>query len=132
VCGVVVATRFGWIFATSLLPNSARREFARRSDPRLASRLTAVLSWAGLRGAVSLAAALALPASFPQRNLILLLTFAVILVALVGQGLTLPFVLRRAGWDGVEPDGDEGTLARNAAYQAGLDEIERARPDWPG
>jgi CPA1 family monovalent cation:H+ antiporter len=43
----------------------------------------------------------------------------------------LPFVLRRAGWDGVEPDGDEGTLARNAAYQAGLDEIERARPDWP-
>jgi CPA1 family monovalent cation:H+ antiporter len=55
----------------------------------------------------------------------------VILVTLVGQGLTLPFVLRRAGWDGVEPDGDEGTLARAAAYQAGLDEIERARPEWP-
>ncbi|TMC64270.1 MAG: Na+/H+ antiporter [Chloroflexi bacterium] len=131
VCGVVVATRFAWIFATSLLPNSPRRQLARR-DPRLATRLTAVLSWAGLRGAVSLAAALALPATFPERNLILLLTFAVILVTLVGQGLTLPFVLRRAGWDGVEPDGDEGTLARNAAYQAGLDEIERARPEWPG
>jgi monovalent cation/hydrogen antiporter len=131
VCVVVVVARFVWIFATSLLPNSARRQFAKRSDPRLATRMTAVLSWAGLRGAVSLAAALALPAGFPERNLILLLTFAVILVTLVGQGLTLPFVLRRAGWDGVEPDGDEGTRARNVAYQAALDEIERARSDWP-
>jgi Na+/H+ antiporter len=130
ICGVVVVTRFVWIFTTSLLPNSPRRQFARR-DPRLATRLTAVLSWAGLRGAVSLAAALALPTGFPERNLILLLTFAVILVTLVGQGLTLPLVLRWAGWDGTEPDGDEGTLARNAAYQAGLDEIQRARPDWP-
>ena len=130
VCGVIVVTRFVWIFATSLLPNSPRRQFARR-DPRLATRLTAVLSWAGLRGAVSLAAALALPAGFPERNLILLLVFAVILATLVGQGLTLPFVLRRAGWDGVEPDGDEGTRARNAAYKAGLEEVERARPNWP-
>jgi monovalent cation/hydrogen antiporter len=129
VCAAVVATRFVWVFLTSLLPGSPRRVFARR-DPALATRLTAVVSWAGLRGAVSLAAALALPVGFPERNLILLLTFAVILVTLVGQGLTLPFVLRWAGWDGVEPDGDEGTLARNAAYQAGLDEIERARSDW--
>ena len=59
------------------------------------------------------------------------MTFAVILVTLVGQGLTLPAVLRWAGWDGVEFDGDELTLARAAAYQAGLDEIERARPAWP-
>jgi monovalent cation/hydrogen antiporter len=130
ICGVVVVTRFVWIFTTSLLPGSPRRQFARR-DPRLATRLTAVLSWAGLRGAVSLAAALALPTGFPERNLILLLTFAVILVTLVGQGLTLPLVLRWAGWDGTEPDGDEGTRARNAAYQAALEEIERARPDWP-
>ena len=130
VCGVVVVTRFVWIFTTSLLPDSPRRQFARR-DPRLATRLTAVLSWAGLRGAVSLAAALALPTGFPERNLILLLTFAVILVTLVGQGLTLPLVLRWAGWDGTEPEGDEGTRARNAAYVAGLDEIQRARPDWP-
>lgn len=102
-----------------------------RRDPRLAWWLTFVVSWAGLRGAVSLAAALALPATFPERNLILLLTFAVILVTLVGQGLTLPLVLRAANWDGVEPDGDEATFARVRAYQAGLDEVERARPDWP-
>jgi monovalent cation/hydrogen antiporter len=131
VCAVVIAARIVWVFASSLLPGSPRRLIARQ-DPRLATRLTVVVSWSGLRGAVSLAAALALPASFPERNLILLMTFGVILVTLVGQGLTLPAVLRWAAWDGTELDGDEPTLARTAAYQAGLDEIERARPDWPG
>ena len=131
VSGVVVVTRIVWVFASSLLPGSPRRVLARR-DPRLASRITLVVGWAGLRGAVSLAAALALPATFPERNLILLITFVVILVTLVGQGLTLPWFIRRSGWDGVEPDGDEATLARTASYQAGLDEIERARPEWPG
>ena len=129
VCGVVVLTRIVWVFLSSLLPGSPRRVLA-RSDPRLAARLTLVVGWAGLRGAVSLAAALALPAGFPERDLILLLTFAVILVTLVGQGLTLPLVLRWAAWDGSEPDGDEATLARSAAYEAGLQEIERARPTW--
>ncbi len=130
ISAVVVATRFLWIYPSSLLPGTPRQVIARR-DPRLASRLTFVVAWSGLRGAVSLAAALALPATFPERNLILLLTFAVILVTLVGQGLTLPFFLRRAGWDGIELDGDEATVARAAAYQAGLDEVERARADWP-
>jgi Na+/H+ antiporter len=130
VCGVVVGARLVWVFAASLLPGSPRRVFARR-DPRVAKGLTFVVSWAGLRGAVSLAAALALPTGFPERNLIILVTFAVILVTLVGQGLTLPLVLRRAGWDGTEPDGDEQTLARTTAYQAGLGEIARARPLWP-
>jgi len=130
VCVVVVVTRIVWVFASSLLPGSPRRVVARR-DPRLAFRLTGVVSWAGLRGAVSLAAALALPVGFPERNLIVLLTFMVILVTLVGQGLTLPFVLRKAAWDGTEPDGDEPSIARAAAYQAGLEEIERARTEWP-
>jgi len=130
VSGAVIAARFVFVFIASLSPGSPRRVVARR-DPRLAWRLTFVVSWAGLRGAVSLAAALALPATFPERNLILLLTFAVILVTLVGQGLTLPLVLRGVHWDGVEPEGDEATFAREQAYQAGLDEVERARPDWP-
>ncbi len=130
VSAVVVLGRIAWVFAASLLPGSPRQVLARR-DPRLATRLTFVVSWAGLRGAVSLAAALALPADFPERNLILLLTFSVILVTLVGQGLTLPYVVRWAGWDGSEPDGDEETVARMGAYQAGLDEIARARRAWP-
>ena len=130
ICLVVVVARFVWVFTTSLLPGSPRQVIA-RTNPRLARNLTFVVSWAGLRGAVSLAAALALPADFPERNLILLVTFAVILVTLVGQGLTLPFVVRRAGWDGTELDPDEGTLARNVAYGAGLAEVARARADWP-
>ena len=130
VSGAVIGTRFIWVYTASLLPGSPRRVIARQ-DPRLARRLVFVFGWAGLRGAVSLAAALALPSTFPERNLILLLTFGVIVVTLVGQGLTLPLVIRRVGWDGAEPDGDEPTFARAAAYQAGLDEVERARPNWP-
>jgi CPA1 family monovalent cation:H+ antiporter len=126
----VVGTRIVWVFASSRLPNSPRRVIA-ATDPVLAKRLTFVVSWAGLRGAVSLAAALALPPTFPERNLIVLLTFSVILITLVGQGLTLPAIVRRAGWDGSEPGGDETIVARAAAYQAGLDEIERARVRWP-
>jgi CPA1 family monovalent cation:H+ antiporter len=131
VCAVVLVTRTVWVFASSYLPGSPGTVI-RRQDRGLATRLTFVVSWAGLRGAVSLAAALALPAGFPERNLILLLTFAVILVTLVGQGLTLPRVLQWAVRQGPDLDGDEGTIARVAAYQAGLDEIARARPLWPG
>jgi len=130
VSAVVVVTRLLWVFASSLLPNSPRRRIAQR-DPRLATRLTFVVAWAGLRGAVSLAAALALPPSFPERNLVLVITFGVILVTLVGQGLSLPWVVRHTGWDGVEFDGNELAVARAAAYEAGLQEIARARPLWP-
>ena len=130
ICAVVVVTRLLWVFASSLLPGSPRREIA-KTDPRLARRLTFVVGWAGLRGAVSLAAALALPPDFPERNVVLLVTFAVILVTLVGQGLTLPSVLRWAAWDGNEVDGDEGVRARNVAYEAGLEEVARAREAWP-
>ncbi len=74
-----------------------------------------------------------LPAEFPERDLILLITFAVILVTLVGQGLTLPWLVRRATASGVPSiDGDDDeTLAREVAYQAGLEEVERQRPAWP-
>ena len=126
VCAVVVVTRIAWVFASSHLPNSTRQAIA-AVNPRLAQRLTLVVGWSGLRGAVSLAAALALPADFPARNLILLLVFAVIVTTVVGQALTLPYLVRWAGWDGVELDGDEVTLARATAYQAGLDEIGRQR-----
>jgi CPA1 family monovalent cation:H+ antiporter len=131
VCAVAIITRFIWIFLASLLPGSPRRVIAQR-DRGLAWRLTFLVSWSGLRGAVSLAAALALPADFPQRSLILLLTFAVILATLVGQGLTLPLVLRWVRWDGVEADADEAVAARSAMYQVGLDTLRAIRPRWPG
>ena len=91
----VIAVRFAWVFAVLNLPKWVA---GRMSNWRGA----AFLSWTGMRGAVSLAAALALPletdagAPFPGRDLILFLTFAVILATLVGQGLTLPLVIRAA------------------------------------
>ena len=130
VCAVVIGIRFAYVFLASLLPNSPRRLVAQR-DPRLASRLTFLVAWSGLRGAVSLAAALALPTDFPERNLIQLLTFAVILATLVGQGLTLPFVVRWLRWDGVEADGDEASFARATMYRLGLDAVRHARDRWP-
>ena len=129
ICLVVLVTRTVWVFVASYLPNSPGTRI-RRQDRGLATRLTFVVSWAGLRGAVSLAAALALPAGFPERSVVLLLTFAVILVTLVGQGLTLPSVLRWAVREGPNLDGDEQTIARQAAYRAGLEEIARAREQW--
>jgi Na+/H+ antiporter len=129
VSGTVIAARFVWVYAVSLLPGSLPRSIAER-DPALASKTPLVASWAGLRGAVSLAAALALPAAFPERDLILLLTFGVIVVTLLGQGLTLPLILGRLNLESVTLARDEETLARAVASAAGLTEIERIRPQW--
>jgi len=112
------------------LPNSPRRRIAER-DPSLAWRLVFMVGWSGLRGAVSLAAALALPQTFPERDLILFVTFVVILVTLVGQGLTLPSLIRIYVPRARDWDEDELELAQGTAYRAGLEAIERIRPKWP-
>ena len=89
VSAVVIGARLGWVFSVPYLIRAIDRrpsQVMRRAGAR--ERL--VVGWSGMRGAVSLAAALALPLDFPLRNLILFLTFAVILATLVVQGLTLP------------------------------------------
>jgi CPA1 family monovalent cation:H+ antiporter len=89
-----------------------------------------------MRGAVSLAVALALPFStvsgpFPQRDLIIFLTFVVILVTLVLQGLTLPAAIRRAGVNDGGAEADEETRARLVATKAALRHIDvLAEEDW--
>jgi len=95
------------------------------------------LSWAGMRGAVSLAAALALPLQtdagtpFPGRDLILFLTFSVILVTLVGQGLTLPLVIRVLGIEDDGVDDRQDAKARIHAAEAALARLEElATEDW--
>jgi monovalent cation/hydrogen antiporter len=126
----VIVLRFAWVFAVLHAPKWIAR---RMSNWRGA----VFLSWAGMRGAVSLAAALALPletdsgAPFPGRNLILFLTFSVILATLVGQGLTLPFVIRMLGLeeDGVEDR--EDAKARIHAAEAALARLEElVNEDW--
>jgi CPA1 family monovalent cation:H+ antiporter len=119
----VIVLRFAWVFAVLHAPKWIAR---RMSNWRGA----VFLSWTGMRGAVSLAAALAIPLQtdsgepFPGRDIILFLTFAVILVTLVGQGLTLPFVIRTLG---IEDDGKEDredAKARIHAAEAALARLE--------
>jgi monovalent cation/hydrogen antiporter len=119
VCLTVIALRFVWVFVVLHAPKKIAH--------RVSSWRGAVfLSWAGMRGALSLAAALALPletdagAPFPGRDLILFLTFSVILATLVGQGLTLPLVIRalRLEDDGI--DAREEAKARIRAAEAAV------------
>jgi CPA1 family monovalent cation:H+ antiporter len=90
-----------------------------------------VIAWSGLRGAVSLATALALPletdagAPLPGRHLIVFVTFVVVLVTVVGQGLTLPVLIRRLGVAADARDEEhEELVARLAASKAALTELE--------
>jgi len=127
---VVIACRMVWVHVITY----AIRALDRRAS-QVARRGTwqgrVVTGWAGMRGAVSLAAALALPADFPARDQLLFITFGVIFATLVLQGLTLPAVIR---WSGVHDDGaeaEEELLARRRATEAALtrlDELEAL--DW--
>jgi monovalent cation/hydrogen antiporter len=98
---------------------------------RASWQIRVVGGWAGMRGAVTLAAALAIPLEthagdpFPGRDLIQFIAFAVILVTVVGQGLTLPWLIRRLGVveDGVEEENEE-IKARLVIARAALDRVE--------
>jgi len=79
-----------------------------------------VISWAGMRGIVTLAAALALPPAFPYRNLIVLTAFSVVLGTLVIQGLTLKALLRALDLHDEDPVGHEVAAARERAFRAAL------------
>ena len=123
----VIVLRFVWVFAVLHAPKLIARRVSNW-------RGAVFLSWAGMRGAVSLAAALALPLEtetgvpFPGRDLILFLTFSVILATLVGQGLTLPFVIRALGLEDDGIDAREESEARIRAAEAAilrLDELEQ-------
>jgi monovalent cation/hydrogen antiporter len=128
----VIVARFVWVFPATYLPRFLSAKLRAR-DPAPPARAVAVVAWAGMRGVVSLAAALALAPEFPERALILYLTFCVIVATLVGQGLTLPWLIRRLGvtstGDGLEA---EETHARLVAADAALARLEELRLEYPG
>jgi len=99
---VVIVTRFVWVYPAALLPRWLSPALARR-DPVPPWRWLFFLGFVGVRGVVSLAAALAIPLTtaageaFPDRDLILFVTFGVIVVTLIGQGLMLPALVRWLG-----------------------------------
>jgi len=136
VCLVVMAVRIVWMFTVPYLIRALdrrRAQVVRRAGP--GERL--VVGWSGMRGAVSLAAALALPLdgqgteSFPDRDLIVFLAFMVILVTLVLQGLSLPLVIRRFVRGEDDQNVREELKARLGATKAALARIEElAGEDW--
>jgi Na+/H+ antiporter len=136
ISAVVIAVRLAWQF----LPGSLGRFMPGIGSwsPGNDWRENAMIGWSGMRGAVSLAAALALPltldsgAPFESRDLIIYLTVAVILVTLVGQGMTLPFVARRLGLGKHEAWAPDEAVARLAAAQAALDRLEEIEGTEPG
>ena len=130
VSAVVIAVRLGWVFSVPYLIRVVDRRQSQVAR-RLGARERLVLGWSGMRGAVSLAAALALPLDFPLRNLILFLTFAVILATLVLQGLTLPTLIRRLRFQDDGSEQREELQARLAATHAALERLdELAVEDW--
>jgi monovalent cation/hydrogen antiporter len=130
ICVTVIGARFLWVFTVPYLIRALDRRESQRVR-RVSAAPRTVVAWAGMRGAVSLAAALALPletdagAPLPDRELILFITFALILVTVVGQGLTLPALIRRLGVveDGAEEEAEE-ISARLAASRAALDRLD--------
>ena len=131
---IVVAARFIWVFPAVYLPRWLSPSLARR-DPSPPWQQAFVLAFVGVRGVVSLAAALAIPfltaggQPFPHRDLILVVTFGVIVVTLVAQGLMLPAVIR---WLGLAKDAniercnehEAELVARREAIEAGQRRLE--------
>jgi Na+/H+ antiporter len=130
ISAVVIAIRLVWVMTTPYIVRALDRRQSQRAR-RAPWRTRVVLGWSGMRGAVSLAAALALPEDTPQRDLIVFVTFCVILATLVLQGLTLPTLIRRLGVHADDGEAREELRARMVATQAALARIEQlSAEEW--
>jgi CPA1 family monovalent cation:H+ antiporter len=132
ISATVILARILWVFPATYLPRILSAK-VRARDPSPPPEAVFVIAWAGMRGAVSLAAALALPIDpmFPDRDLVIFLTFCVILATLVGQGLTLPYIVRRLGVMAVSGPNAEETRARLAATEAALGRLADLENQYP-
>lgn len=125
----VILIRLIWVFPQALLPRLFSRRLRER-DPYPDWRAVLLIGWTGMRGAVSLAAALALPevtaegTAFPGRALVVFLTFSVILATLVVQGLSLPLLIRGLGLHDDGASERQETQARLTAAQAALARLD--------
>jgi monovalent cation/hydrogen antiporter len=136
ISAVIIAARFIWMYPATYLPRWLSPAIA-RADPSPRWQWPFLLAYTGIRGIVSLAAALAIPLTiengqpFPHRDLILFLTYSVILVTLVGQGLFLPVVIRalglvNAGRRELAEEKSQEIAARRKAIEAALQYIDEA------
>ncbi|MDR3377469.1 MAG: cation:proton antiporter, partial [Verrucomicrobiae bacterium] len=138
ITAAIIVVRLLWVLPTLYVPRLVFKKHC-RNEPRPRWQNMVIIGWTGMRGVVSLAAALALPVAnadgtpFPGRDLILFITFVVIFATLVLQGLSLPWLIQRLG---VKDDGiaeKEEREARLLANQSALDQLDQlASPDAPG
>jgi NhaP-type Na+/H+ or K+/H+ antiporter len=134
VSAVVIVVRLAWGFTVVYLVRALDRRPSQRAR-RTPARERLVAGWAGMRGSVALAAALAIPfetdagAPFPERDLLIFLAFAVILVTLVGQGLTLGPLINRLGISDDGAEQEEEVHARVRIAEAALQRLEEVSGD---
>jgi CPA1 family monovalent cation:H+ antiporter len=126
---VIIVLRILWVYPGAYIPRMLFKSI-RATEVRPPGRAVFILGWSGMRGVVSLAAALAIPltmqdgTAFPYRNLILFITYCVILVTLVIQGFSLPWVIRWLGVRGEENGEEEEKQLRMALAMKSIEEIE--------
>jgi monovalent cation/hydrogen antiporter len=129
----VILLRLLWTFPSAYLAYFLRTRIFHQNVRRPVTRQLFVVGWTGMRGVIALAAAISLPAAlangspFPHRSLIVFLTFSVILVTLVLQGLTLPLLIRVLGLAGASRPHSDEREARRLVLEAALDYLERRR-----
>jgi monovalent cation/hydrogen antiporter len=137
VVATVIATRMLFVYPFTIVARLLRRRFPReRRTAQPDFRVAGLLGWSGMRGSVSLAAALAIPLTteagdpFPGRDLVIFLAYAVILATVVGQGLTLGKLIEWAGvYDDEETTAEQEARARIAAATAALERLDELREE---
>lgn len=132
-CAFLILLRIAWTFPGAYFAYLVRTRILHQDEKRPGARQIFVVGWTGMRGVIALAAAISLPETlagggpFPHRNLIIFLTFALIIVTLVFQGLTLPPLIRRLGLAGTQNSFREEQEARGLIAEAALRRLSELR-----
>jgi CPA1 family monovalent cation:H+ antiporter len=127
---LLIALRMIWVFLSMQLSYRIRRHLLHRNELRPSLRSSFLVGWTGMRGVIALAAAITLPVTladgnpFPQRDLIVFLTFCVILVTLVLQGLSLPWIIRILGFPMRQEKNCEEEDARRMMLTAAMEYLQ--------
>jgi CPA1 family monovalent cation:H+ antiporter len=130
---VMIAVRMAWVYGETYIAYAVRRRGGKADVGKPEPRRVFVIGWAGMRGVLSLAAAVSLPyvlpdgRTFPQRSMIIYLAFCLIVATLVVQGLTLPWLIRRLGLSESGGMNVEEQEARRVLLQEALVHLARRR-----
>ena len=132
---IVILLRLLWAYPGAWISAQISRHILGRQERKSSPRLVFLVGWAGMRGVLALAAAMSLPerlrdgSPFPQRSLIIFLTFCAIFATLVVQGLTMPALIRSLGLGGYSISHEEETRARQEMINGALQALDQMRAD---